>query len=140
MTIIQHLLRSLVCISAAVIVGCNRGPDMGELSGTVQVDGQTPAAGSSITFIPMDGKSPTAGAVIESGRYSAQVPVGAAKVEIRVPRPRAGGVGNIAGPGAGPGGGGLIEESLPAKYNDQSELKLDVTRGKFVRDWELSTK
>jgi len=113
---------------------------VGQVSGTVQVDGQTPSAGSSITFIPTDGKSPTAGAVIESGRYSAQVPLGPAKVEIRVPRARGGGVGNKAGPGAGPGGGGFIEESLPAKYNDQTELTLDVSRGKVVKDWELSTK
>jgi hypothetical protein len=137
--VVQHVLRSLACISAALLMGCNRGPATGEVSGTVQVDGQTPAAGSSITFIPTDGKSPTAGAVIESGRYAAQVPLGATKVEIRVPRARGGG-GNKAGPGAGPGGGGWIEESLPAKYNDQTELKLDVTRGKVVKDWELSTK
>jgi len=135
-----HSVWSLACLAGAFLTRCDRGPAVGQVSGTVQVDGQTPSAGSSITFIPTDGKSATAGAVIESGHYTAQVPVGPAKVEIRVPRPRGGGVGNKAGPGAGPGGGGFIEESLPAKYNDQTELTLDVTRGKVVKDWELSTK
>ena len=102
----------------------------------VQVDGQTPAAGSSITFIPEDGKSPTAGAVLDNGRYSAQVAVGPSKVEIRVPRPSARTT-SQAGPGAG---GGLIEESLPAKYNDQTELRLDVQPGKNEKSYDLKTK
>jgi len=136
----QHSLWSLAWLAAAIATGCNRAPAVGEVSGAVEVDGQTPPPGSSITFIPTDGKSSTAGAVIESGRYSAQVPVGPVKVEIRAPRPRGGGPGNKTGPGAGPGGGGFIEESLPAKYNDQTELQLEVTRGKVVKDWKLSTK
>jgi hypothetical protein len=138
-TTIPRLLCRFACVMAVLLLGCGRGPAVGEVSGAVRVDGEVPAAGSSITFIPTDSKSPTAGAVIESGRYSAQVPIGIAKVEIRIPRPRGGG-GQKAGPGSGPGGGGFIEESLPAKYNDQTELTLDVTRGKLVKDWELSTK
>src|SRR5205085_1648017 len=108
----------------------------GLVTGTVKVNGQTPAAGSSITFIPADGKSPTTGAVLDEGRYSVRVPVGTAKVEIRVPRPVAKKGPKIEGPGSE---GGLIEESLPAKYNDQTELSIDVKSGKNQKDWELQS-
>jgi len=127
--------------------GCSSsGPAVGHVSGKVTVDGQVPADGSSITFLPAEGKSPTAGDMIEAGAYAADVAVGPAKVEIRVPRPVAGSSPAAAGPGpggpgsSGPGGGGLIEESLPPKYNDATELTIDVKAGKNVKDWELSTK
>jgi hypothetical protein len=122
----------------ALIAGCNDGPATGEVSGTVKVDGQVPAAGSSITFIPKDGQSPTAGAVIGSdGRYRVQVPIGLTRVEIRVPRPATRRGPKVEGPGAE---GGLIEESLPARYNDQSELTFEVKSGRNQKDWELSAK
>jgi hypothetical protein len=126
-----------------VVAGCETGPATGDVSGTVKVDGQTPAEGSSITFMPADGQSPTAGATIVQGRYTAKVPVGKVKVEIRVPRPAAAPSDATAGPGGGgpgAGGGGWIEESLPARYNDATELTIDVKPGKNAKDWELSTK
>ena len=83
------------------------------------------------------GKSPSSGAAIEDGRYSAKVPIGMAKVEIRVPRPMNLGGNAAAGPGPG---GDIIEESLPARYNDSTELTLDVKRGKNEKDWELQGK
>ncbi len=143
MTWTQRAVWAMGLAALAAASGCGEGSTGGEVSGTVTVDGQTPAVGSSITFIPTDGKSQTAGDLIEEGRYTAKnVPAGTAKVEIRVPRPAAGAAPPSAGPGsAGPGGGtGLIEESLPPKYNDQSELTLDVKPGKQEKNWELSTK
>lgn len=132
---------ALALCAIALLVGCSSGPKQGEVSGTVTVDGKTPSTGSSITFIPTDGQSPTAGAVIENGKYSAMVPVGMSRVEIRVPRPirQAANSAPKQGPGAeGPGGGGgIIEESLPAKYNDNSELTFEVKAGQNPKDWNL---
>jgi hypothetical protein len=111
---------------------------MGEVTGTVKVDGQVPAAGSSITFFPADGQSQSAGTLIdEDGRYRVRVPVGKARVEIRVPRPKAKRAGKAQGPGAE---GGWIEESLPAKYNDHSELTFEVKSGTNKKDWDVSAK
>jgi len=122
----------------ALAPGCGDGPAMGEVSGTIKVDGQVPAEGSSITFIPTDGKSPTAGAVLgKDGSYQVRVPVGKVRIEIRVPRPMAKRAAKAQGPGAE---GGWIEESLPAKYNDQSELTFEVKSGKNQKDWDVSTK
>jgi hypothetical protein len=119
----------------ALAVGCD-GSKTAEVTGTVTVDGQTPMAGSSISFIPADGKSPTAGSLIENGKYTAKVPVGTAKVQIRAPRP-IGKRGQKEGPGAE---GEIVEESLPAKYNDQTELTFDVKPGRNEKNWDLSTK
>jgi len=118
----------------ACLPGCEDGPRTGEVTGTVKVAGQIPPAGSSITFIPTDGKSQTAGAMLQDGRYSVRVPVGMSKVEIRVPRPVSRPGSKVQGPGAE---GGLIEESLPAKYNDQSELTFEVKPGKNEKNWDL---
>ncbi|HET6572783.1 MAG TPA: hypothetical protein VFG68_04210 [Fimbriiglobus sp.] len=127
------------CLLAALATaaGCGGNATTGEVTGTVTVDGQTPPSGSSISFVPADGKSPTAGCLIEDGKYSTRVPVGTAKVEIRVPRvlgkPRAA----KNGPGAE---GQLVEESLPEKYNARTELTFDVKPGTNEKNWDLKTK
>lgn len=120
------------------VAACGGGGGTGKVTGTVKVDGQVPAEGSSITFFPNDGKSPSSGGLIDKGKYSATVAVGKAKVEIRVPRSARSGKAKVEGPG-GPGGD-IIEESLPAKFNDKSELTFEVKSGSQEKNWELSTK
>lgn len=119
----------------ALFVGCNDGPPTGEVSGLVTVNGAIPANGSSITFIPLDGKAPSAGNTLKEGKYSVKVPVGTAKVELRVPRPVAR---RKDGAKDGPGpGGDLIEESLPAEYNNNTTLRFDVQPGKQEKNWDV---
>lgn len=125
----------IICF--AMIVGCGGDATMGEVIGTVTIDGKVPPKGSSINFVPVDGKSPSAGATIVDGKYSARVPVGKSKVEIRAPRELNKAQPQRAGPGPG---GDLIEESLPAKYNDATELTVDVKPGKNEKTWNLSSK
>jgi hypothetical protein len=119
----------------ALAAGCG-GSATGEVTGTVTVDGKTPAPGSSITFFPSDGKSPVAGCLIEDGKYTTRVPVGKAKVEIRVPRIIAKSRAK-EGPGAD---ADLLQESLPAKYNDKTELTFDVKSGRNPKDWDLKSR
>jgi hypothetical protein len=121
----------------ALAAGCGGGSATGEVTGTVKVDGKAPPPGSSITFFPIDGKSPTAGGAIEDGKYSVRVPVGMAKIEIRVWRPVSKSKEVKAGPGPA---GDLVEESLPPKYNDESEERLDVRPGKNLKDFDLRSK
>jgi hypothetical protein len=130
----------LQCSLAALVAGCGGESGMGLVSGKVTVDGQVPAAGSSITFFPTDGKQ-SAGATLADGNYSVNVPTGESRVEIRVPRPVVSAPPAVPkqGPGSeGPAGGGYITESLPAKYNDKTEL--NVAGGTNQKDWEVSTK
>jgi hypothetical protein len=121
----------------ALAAGCGGGSDTGEVTGTVKVDGKAPPPGSSITFFPMDGKSPTAGGAIEDGKYSVRVPVGMAKIELRVPRPVSRSKDGKSGPGPQ---GDLVEESLAPRYNDESELRFDVRPGKNSQDFDLRSK
>ncbi len=124
-------------------VGCSGGPDTGTVTGTVSVDGKIPAEGSSINFISTGGGASTAGGLIEQGKYSVKVPVGATKVEIRIPRPQGGAV-KAAAPKAGPGSekgvGGPIEESLPPEYNEKSTLTFEVKSGTNEKNWDVKSK
>jgi hypothetical protein len=117
-----------------LVTGC-ADPTIGTVSGTITVDG-APAKMGSIAFFPVDGKSTTSGAEILDGQYTATVPLGMSKVEIRVPK--------VTGqkilydtPGAVKE---TMTESLPTKYNDASELTLDVKPGENRQDYNLTTK
>ena len=123
--------------------GCGE-PGTGEVTGAVTVDGQPAPTGSSINFVSTDGKSAGAGATITDGKYTAtKVPVGAAKVQIRVPK-FAAGKPKAAKGGPGPGGpdGGqiVVGDALPDKFNNQTELTYDVKPGHQEKNWDLSTK
>lgn len=125
------MLIALLVLSA----GCAE-PTTGVVTGTVAVNG-TPAKEGSIAFFPTNGKSPTAGGEIVDGSYSATVPLGNCKVEIRVPKV----VGqkklyDTPDSPVKP----LLAETLPAKYNDATELTLDVQPGTNQQDYDLATK
>lgn len=119
------------------LVGCgSSGPTMGRVEGTITVDGQ-PAAQGAISFIPVDGMSPTAGTKIVDGKYRAEVPVGNCRVEIRIPKT----VGqrkayNTPDSPMIP----IVEEVLPGKYNDYSELTIEVEAGTTERNFDLYSK
>jgi hypothetical protein len=115
--------------------GCS-GDGLYPVSGSVTVDGQ-PAQTGSIAFFPVDGKSQTTGAAIKAGQYTARVPPGAARVEIRVPKV----VGKVKlyntpdSPYQD-----KMEETLPARYNNKTELTLEVKPGWNEKNWELKTR
>ncbi|HEV3384114.1 MAG TPA: hypothetical protein VG097_04825 [Gemmata sp.] len=135
------LIRTLACIALftiavlGMLAGCSSNTTA-EVTGSITVDGQ-PAEKGSISFIPADGKSTTEGGIIENGKYTAKSAVGAMKVQIRVPK--------VTGkkqlyddkkaefvP--------TYSETLPKKYNTDTELTLDVKPGKNEKNWELTTK
>ena len=116
------------------LTGC-ADPNVGQVSGAIIVDG-SPAKTGSISFIPVDGRSTTAGAVIENGRYQATVRVGDKRIEIRVPRVV--GEQKIYDTPDSPIQQ-VMEESLPAKFNDESELIYKVLSGRATKDFELSS-
>jgi hypothetical protein len=109
---------------------------VGTVSGTISVDG-APVKSGSIAFFPTDGKSSTSGAEIVDGQYTATVAPGTARVEIHVPR--------VIGQRKAYDTPDspmmeIVGEALPAKYNDASELTLDVKLGENRQDYDLKTK
>lgn len=108
----------------------------GEVTGMVRVDG-TPIESGAITFIPADGATSTAGGTIKAGRYSVRVPVGKFKVSISMPREThkkklyaAADSPEMA----------MYQEGLPARYNERTELELEVKSGSNTKDWDLQGK
>jgi hypothetical protein len=132
----HRLAAAFVCfLVSAVVVGCNND-NMADVTGTVAVDGK-PVAKGSIGFIPADGKAQTAGAEIKDGKYSARVPIGNSKIEIRVPKVV--GKKKLYDTPDSPVQD-LMAETLPEKYNEKTELTFEVKPGTNEKNWELSTK
>jgi hypothetical protein len=141
MQISIRLIAFVVLIAG--IAGCSDGTAMGTVSGTVTVDGAVAPEGSSIMFIPKNGQGVTAGGPLVNGKYSTKVPIGVMRVEIRAPKPsktKAPPKDGPGGPGFGPGGGGLTDESLPVEYHEKSTLTFEVKAGTQEKNWECSTK
>ncbi len=127
----------LALLALTAVVGCGTGgPAMGTVVGAVTVDDQ-PAPEGAISFVPLDGMSPTAGTKIVDGRYRAEVPVGSFRVEIRIPKV----VGQRKAYNTPDSPMvSISKEILPAHYNDDSKLELDVQSGTNKHDFELFTK
>jgi len=125
------------CLAAILALsGCSDGAKLGDVVGTVSVDGVLAETGA-ISFFPVDGQGPTTGAAIVAGKYVSQAPLGNCKVEIRVPKIV--GTKKLYDTPESPVQN-ILEEVLPAKYNETSELRLDVQPGKNAKNWDLSTK
>lgn len=123
----------LLCAGAT---GCGPESKMTSVSGTVSVDGK-PAEKGSISFIPVDGMTSTTGAVIENGKYKSEAPLGESKVEIRVPKVV--GKKKLYDTPDSPVQE-VLEEVLPAKYNEATELRFVGERGNNEKNWDLSSK
>jgi hypothetical protein len=114
---------------AFVAAGCGKsGPKLMEVSGTVKYDGQDVAEGD-IAFIPEDKTVGGEGGKIKDGKYTLKVKEGKNKVQIFASR---------AVPGKkGPMGEDLVEQYIPEKYNDKTELTADVGAGKTTHNFDL---
>jgi len=97
----------------------------------VTVDGQ-PLEKGVISFVPAGSKGAPIAADIQGGKYAVQAVAGPKLVQISAPivtgrRPE------YNGPYAP-----LVEitvESLPVKYNSESELSFEIKRGASAKDW-----
>ena len=119
-----------------VLAGCSKD-DTAEVSGVVKVDG-TPAEKGSISFFAVNGTAPTAGAEIKAGgKYTAKVPYGMTKVEVRIPKVV--GKKKLYDTPQSPVQD-VLAESLPVKYNTKTELTYDSKPGQHEQNWDLTTK
>jgi hypothetical protein len=118
-------------------VGCGKDAgsvDLGAtVTGKITIDGAEPPSGTSISFEALDGKSKSGGATVTGSNYTANVQPGDYRVVIRAPKTKSAKGGNAMA-------GDFFEESLPAKFNDKSELKISVKPGKNEQNWDLKTK
>jgi hypothetical protein len=123
----NHWWHAAVFLVICFVCGCSEnGLDKVVLHGKVNFDGK-PLPTGQIRFVPMEGThGPKSGAVIIDGAYVAEgkggVPLGNHRVEIQAYRPVGGRV-----PAAMQAEGGPTEPYLPARYNGQSILTVEVT-------------
>ena len=107
------------------------------VSGTGTIDG-VPAKAGYIGFTPVDGRGTVHGGKIVDGKYTATATIGTVKVDIRVPKV-VGETPTYAGDPNSPMTQ-ITAETLPPKYNDQTELVLEIKRGENRQDYPLVTK
>jgi hypothetical protein len=120
---------------AAVLAGCGGGPEIGDVTGTVRVNGQ-PLPYAYVVFQPVDPPGAYGSAYTDKdGRYRLQfspsrhgAPVGRHQVSIRP-------AGRDELPGDAPPSARV---RLPERFNSASELFRDVKPGENVHDFELA--
>ncbi len=116
--------------------GCQNGPAVGTVNGEVTFEGQ-PLKKGAIRFVPVDGNAPTAGAIIQDGHFTAEVPVGLMRVEIRASRV----IGQRRAYAAADSPlENELEEIIPEKFNRESKLTLPVKKGTQEVRYDLKGK
>jgi hypothetical protein len=123
-------------ITLLALAGCGAHDGTVEVKGTVTLD-SAPLQTGAIRFVPVDRKTKTAGGPITAGMYSVRVPVGTMEVSISSPK--------IVGkkklydtPDSREMD--VTEEVLPARYNEETELRLEVPAGGVEKNWDLKNK
>jgi len=125
----------LICLSS-IILGCGGDtPTLGKVTGTVTLDGK-PVEGATIQFEPVSSGLPTAfGRTDAAGKYelwysrgNKGAALGESIVRIQAFQDADADSGQKKRP-----------EIVPAKYNAQSELKVEVKRGAQVHDFALKS-
>lgn len=118
--------------------GCSApsGPPTEVVSGNVTLDGK-PLPQGTIGFFPVDGAGATSGAAITNGVYTANVPLGSKRVEIRAFKVIGQKVVYEGDPNSPKTD--IKEETIPPRYNNQSDLKITVVKGKNPANFSLES-
>lgn len=135
-TTASRIVFAALCV--AIVSGCGgpSPPVTAPVSGAVSYDGK-PIVDGSITFAAVDGSCAPNVLQIAEGRYEGRVVVGEKRIEIRAMR-KAERTGSAA---TGPGGddGPVLENFIPAAYNDASQLTRTIQPpGPVVIDLDLT--
>ena len=117
-------------------VGCGPESNVASISGTAKFDGK-PIEKGSINFVPVKGQGPTAGGNIEGGKYKCEAALGECKVEIRMAKVV--GKRKLYDTPDSPEQE-IMEEVLPMKYNEATELKVEIKKGENTKDFDLKLK
>lgn len=130
-----YILGSLVALTLSM-VGCGsgeEGPAKYKVWGTVSFNGENVKEGL-ITFTPVEGgKGPEAGP-IKDGKYSFRAKGGKQKVSITASR-------EVPGKTESDFKGGTVpvrEAYIPEKYNNNTELVVEVKKGGSEHDFKLT--
>ncbi len=129
-------------IAIFALVGCSGGaediPDLGQVTGTITLDGK-PVEGANVTFTPpaagkkSRGKS-SIGTTDAQGKYTLMYSAGVAGAVIADHKIE---ISKVEGEGEALDVG---EEQIPKKYNEDSKLTKTVVEGENTFDFDLKSK
>lgn len=122
-------------LGALLTLGCNRGPAVGTLKGSITIDGQ-PVDGGIVRFVPVNGESQPADSRVDAGTYSVTMPVGEKKIEVFWAKSLTG----AKAVDTASQGSEQIVQMIPAKYNTQTTLTHTIEKGEHVQDFVLTSK
>lgn len=134
----RRFVRPALALLAALLagLGCQEGPNTARVTGKVKLDGKNVETGT-VQFFSVDNSAPSAAASIKDGAYEAQVPVG--KVRAQISSPKVVGKRKMYNAPDSPVKD-VMKESIPAKYNSQSQLTREVKPGENSLDFELTSR
>jgi len=128
---LHKTLRAGIIFIALAAASCAPENPLLTIGGSVTLDG-APLPDGDIVFTPTDPQFGSEGGKIKEGVYQAAVHKGVSKVQIRATRPVPG--------KKGPMGEQLIEDYIPARYNDASTLTIDASASQLKHDFALKSK
>jgi hypothetical protein len=126
---------ALPCVLLLAIAGCDSGPPMGQVRGTVTLDSK-PVKDAVVKFLPIDGQSAVGGGFVKDGNFEVQLAVNKFRVEFTSAQLPPGGIpkGKFSEEAY------TITDLFPEKYNTKSELTLDVQAGVNEKAWDLKSR
>jgi len=135
----QVALILVVIVGLFSLTGCGTGgPALGQVEGTVTLDG-VPLPGARVIFTPVDGGRSSMAVTDGSGHYELEFAAGkkgavVGKHKVTISTFEAGekdDSGQLVG---------FVPERVPAKYNTNSTLEVEVKRGHQVIDFPLDSR
>src|SRR5215212_9187307 len=128
----MYLWVALSVFSVIVACGCSGKPQMGDVQGTVTINGQ-PLSEGAVRFIPVDGTTPTTGGTIRDGKFRVTVPVAKQRVEIS-----ANVIDREKTPPKATNDQIVMKKLVPSRYNSESKLEINVVAGLNEPVYELT--
>lgn len=126
--------RAFFVMTCVIAIGCGQSREA-EVSGKITFAGQ-PVQKGAISFFPVDGKSSTSGCVIDKGEYKAKVPFG--EMLVRITAPKIVGKRKLYADDPKSPEMDLTVEAIPERYNEKSELVIDVREPILRKDFDLT--
>ncbi|WP_278465393.1 hypothetical protein [Gimesia maris] len=128
-------LQALCLMTASLLAGCSGGgadtPDLGQVTGTITLDGQ-PLTQASVTFQPQTG-APSVGMTDETGHYELAYNT---DTQGAIPGQHAVRISKMGEPGSP----NDTEDQVPAKFNQNSKLTAEVKEGENTVNFDLDSK
>lgn len=131
----RGLIGGVVIVVSLVVYGCRNEVELGDVQGTVTMDGN-PLPDATVRFIPQGGGRSALGRTDENGNYTMLYSatatgalVGPVRVEITLAEEVTDAAGNST----------MKPETIPARYNTASELTVDVGSGNNDFDFDLTS-